>query len=426
MIIIGLFLFVGMVFAASLALDMARYEQERSRVQGIADRAVLAAANIRRDGDGASDATAFVRGYFLSEGYTAEQIDEWDIRVEGDGLTDRTVTVTPRGRLPTMLMTLIGVDDLPLAAPARATVAARSNRLEVVMVLDISGSMGARTSNGLTRLQNLKTAATTMVNDLMQDREPGDIAISLVPYESWVLPPAGLLDRLGLPGTGLCADFNDWNALVSSLGNTVNGTVVGQLPLLRNTVQGVSNTLMTRVNCGSAVGFRSTRLLMTDAEAINNHIEALATMGTTSIDLGVRYGALLMDAGLRPYVEDEVNAGRLPEYMRGRPFGYDDDESMRIMVLMTDGQNCCGHRGNTLQLDRNTRAVCNGLEAARVTVFAVAFEAPQSGVNLMRDCASSDGHFFNTNGEGLSEAFQAIGRQINAQSLRLVSARDPA
>ena len=51
--------------------------------------------------------------------------------------------------------------------------------------------------------------------------------------------------------------------------------------------------------------------------------------------------------------------------------------------------------------------------------FSIAFEAPENGVNLMEECASSESHFFNTNGEGMRATFQAIGRQINALSLRL-------
>jgi hypothetical protein len=37
----------------------------------------------------------------------------------------------------------------------------------------------------------------------------------------------------------------------------------------------------------------------------------------------------------------------------------------------------------------------------------------------MSNCASSQSHFFNTNGAGLRATFEAIGRQINARSLRL-------
>lgn len=419
MVIIGLFLFVGMLFTASLALDMARYEQERARIQGIADRAVLAAANMRRSGDGAVSPEDFIRGYFLSEGVTPEQMQDWVV-IRGDGITGRSVHVAPSGRMNTMLMSLIGVDSLPLAAPARAEVST-GMQMDVVLVLDISGSMGARTSNGLTRLDNLKIAATTMVNDLTQDRRVGDVAISLIPYEAWVVPPPGLLDTISnITGTGLCADFRDWNGLLDFLGNATAATAVGRnLNAVNAILRNRTNAIMQRVDCGPAFGFRVTRPLMTDPQAINDHINSLQTMGTTSIDLGIRYGAMMLDPDMRPYIEAEINAGRLPRELRGRPFDGNTPNVMRVMVLMTDGENCCGHRYQPSQQDTHTRMVCDNLKAEGITVYAVAFEAPSVGVNLMSYCASSPGHFFNTNGAGLSEAFRAIGRQINAQSLRL-------
>lgn len=459
MVLIGLFLLIGMIFTASLALDMARYEQERSRIQGIADRAVLAAANIRRDGDGASDARTFVRGYFLSEGYTAEQLDQWDIEVEGDGITNRTVSVRPRGNLPTMLMTLIGVDQLPITAPARAEVGA-SVQMEVVMVLDISGSMNAITSNGMSRIDNMKIASQAMVSDLMADRDPGDVAITIAPYEAWVLPPPNMIETIetrsanmvqsdtnpcvGLTGadfgqcrsqqggrgnnfattapvvgTQLCADFTDWFGISDFRGNATSAYASSRGQGLGNAVRRSMNADLQRVNCGPAYGFRVMRPMMTEEDAINTHIQSLSAMGTTSIDLGVRYGAMMFDPSMRPFIEAEVNAGRLPETMRGRPAALDDANVLKFMVLMTDGQNCCGGRGQPAQLDQNAMAVCDNLKAEGVSVFSVAFEAPQSGVDLMQYCASTSGHFFNTNGTGLTEAFAAIGRQMNAQSLRL-------
>ena len=472
MVIIGLFLFVGMLFTASLALDMARYEQERARVQGIADRAVLAAANIRQDGDGAISAEDFLRGYFLAEGFTPEQLDQWSI-VTGDGITGRSVTVMPSASMSTMLMSLIGVDELPLAAPARAEVGAPLD-MEVVLVLDISGSMAAMTSNGLSRLENMKDAAQAMVSDLMHDREQGEVAITIAPYEAWVLPPPDMVETIetrgdnlqpgnracrGLRGrelvrciaeqiririenrrngnsnnsvnnttpvatpttnaAPLCADFTDWNSISDFRGNGNSAYASSRGRSLGNAVRRSLYADTERVDCGPAYGFRVMRPMMTEEDAIVSHIESLATMGTTSIDLGVRYGAMMFDESMRPFINAEVDAGRLPESMRDRPSGLDDETVLRIMVMMTDGENCCGARGAPAQLDENTMAVCDNLKAEGVTVFAVAFEAPQSGVSLMSYCASSDGHFFNTNGEGLSETFEAIGRQINSQSLRL-------
>jgi len=105
--------------------------------------------------------------------------------------------------------------------------------------------------------------------------------------------------------------------------------------------------------------------------------------------------------------------------MSNRPSGFDQNDTLRIMVLMTDGENCCGLRDTPVAQNENALAVCEDLRDEAVVVFSIAFEAPENGVNLMEECASSESHFFNTNGEGMRATFQAIGRQINALSLRL-------
>lgn len=51
-------------------------------------------------------------------------------------------------------------------------------------------------------------------------------------------------------------------------------------------------------------------------------------------------------------------------------------------------------------------------------VFAIAFEAPEAGQDALRDCASSDSHYFAVEGIEITETFNAIARQIN--NLRLI------
>lgn len=418
LIILGLFFFVAILMVASMAVDLARYEQQRIQLQGIADRAVLAAANMRFDGDGAMSPEDHVRGYFQAAGYSEAQVEQLQIEiVPVDG--GRQVTVLPRATLSTFLMSWVGVDSLDMATPARAEVATPSP-LEVVMVLDISWSMTEMTGNGQTRIENLRQAAVAMVNDLMDGRDEGDVAITIVPYETWVVPPPGLMahmetvdgnatDQFGNPT--YCMEFADWDALRASQGDGGNGAV--------NALRSGLAAPVERRFCGPLYGHRVVRPFLTQSAAAVAAIEALQPLGSTSIDLGLRYGAMFFDDGIRPFIQAEIDAGRISPSMTNRPAGVDNDNVLRVMVLMTDGENCCGVRFTPAEQDENALAVCDNLRDEGVTVFSIAFEAPQNGVAMMEECASSGSHFFNTNGEGLSGAFQAIGRQINAMSLRL-------
>jgi hypothetical protein len=43
-----------------------------------------------------------------------------------------------------------------------------------------------------------------------------------------------------------------------------------------------------------------------------------------------------------------------------------------------------------------------------------------AGVALMQACATSPGHFFNTTGAGIADAFAAVATHLQTQALRLI------
>jgi len=59
------------------------------------------------------------------------------------------------------------------------------------------------------------------------------------------------------------------------------------------------------------------------------------------------------------------------------------------------------------------------LKEDRIPVFPIAFLAPTSASNLMRDCASSNAHFFPIEDLNVESAFQAIAKTINQLRLTL-------
>ncbi|MCC5993362.1 MAG: VWA domain-containing protein [Rhodobacteraceae bacterium] len=422
MIILGLIFFVLMLFVASLAIDVARYEQERVRLQSVADRAVLAAANVRPESEGQLDLSPeeYLRGYFLAEGYSIEQLDQWSIIV-GDGISGRGVEMRPTAQLSTILMPFIGVDRLTLGAHSRAEVGAPM-KIEIVLVVDISGSMGWTSSNGRTRIENLRDAARDLVTELLEDRDEGEVFITIVPYDGNVAVPPGMLGYFeNLDGWAgrRCADFDDFPQLYNFLGNGNPSYAENRNPNQPNAVRNSLQSRIRAVNCGTPQQYRVLQPMITDLDTALTHIDSLQATGTTSIDLGLRFGAMFFDSDLQPVITDRIAAGHTSGAAAGRPAGVDDPETLQFMILMTDGANCCGARGSRQTLDLNSRAVCDNLKAEGVMIYGVAFEAPQHGVDLMQQCASSPSHFSNTHGQGLADAFGAIGRHINATALRL-------
>ncbi|MCC1482313.1 pilus assembly protein TadG-related protein [Roseibaca sp. Y0-43] len=489
-IVLGLIIFVMMLMVSGLAVDVMRYENERVRLQGTSDRAVLAATSLMNNNTTLTP-VELAQAYFDAEGLG--QYSQGRISVTDTPETGRVVRVTPEAPMETMFLRMSGVDQLAMSAPA-AAVEGRGGptKLEIVMVLDASGSMGSMTSTGNTRLEEMKLAAKSFANQILTTSDPDLVSISLVTYDSWVLPTPGMLNHmLRVDGTGACMEFDDWadvragngppapsngngwgvggtpppfqdGGSPGNSGNNGNGNsngigvgvsvggvgvsvgvggsngngstngngwgVGGTPPPFQNGAstepyasvgQNSRNAEATRVNCPTNAAYE-VRPMVNDLTAFEGYVDAITTRGTTSIDLGARFGAMLLDPDMRPFIDALVDAGQLPESMRGRPFDWDEPNVARVMVLLTDGQNCCGARFNRDTQDDNTLAVCEGLRANDVTVYTVSFEAPQGGIDLLAECASSPGHFFNTGGEELIASFDAIATHVQVQALRLI------
>ncbi|WP_417598848.1 pilus assembly protein TadG-related protein [Pararhodobacter oceanensis] len=389
MAVFAVFVFFAMLLMGGLAVDMMRHENERIRMQNTADRAVLAATMLREN---VSEATPeqIVNSYFAAEGLTA-QLDNRVI-VEGDAESGRSVTVVPAGSVPTLFMHMLGIDEFDMATPARATEAlAGQAQIELVMVLDVSGSMGSSNKIG-----TMRNAANDLATSLLTDNEDGDVAITIVPYDSWVLPPTGFLNSFSnVTGSGACNDWAVWNVITDSL-----------------------NLATHRQSCDNSL-WAQVRPFQNTVAATTSAINGLTSRGVTSIDLGVRYGALFFDPAIRPAISALVDSGDVDPMFAERPYGWNESNVVRALVLLTDGQNCCGSRYSTLVQDANTLAVCTELKARGVLVYSIAFQAPTAGATLMQGCASSPSHYFNASTSELIAVFQGIASNIQTQALRL-------
>ncbi|GKY88705.1 Tad domain-containing protein [Sinisalibacter aestuarii] len=63
--------------------------------------------------------------------------------------------------------------------------------------------------------------------------------------------------------------------------------------------------------------------------------------------------------------------------------------------------------------------ICDAAKARNIQVFTVGFETSYGDRAVLRDCATSDGHYFDVNGLDLTDAFASIAREIS--KLRLVN-----
>ena len=173
----------GMV---GLGIDVTRAYITENRLQSAVDNATLAAAGMR--GQPVDDIKAATKKYFevnYGDSFWAAAADP-TIDVDNDG----NVTVTAEATSQNYFLSVFNVKEFDLKAVAKASAQARG--LEVVMVLDVTGSMRGQ------KVVDMKKAAKELVEILFGDRTVHDkLRIGLVPFAAGVQVDPGLARSRG-------------------------------------------------------------------------------------------------------------------------------------------------------------------------------------------------------------------------------------
>lgn len=173
---------IMMAFALSLpvvlgsvgfALDLGQAYLMRQRLGAALDASALAGAAMATEEDEIREKVE----EFFAANYPEQKIgDTFDLQVSLDG---DEVTVSASARFDTVFMRVLGINEMTVS---EETIVVREVRgLEVVLVLDITGSMAG------SNIRALREAATNFV-EILFDRtnDPESIKIGLVPYSTTV------------------------------------------------------------------------------------------------------------------------------------------------------------------------------------------------------------------------------------------------
>lgn len=176
-----------LIAGVGLAMDVSQAYLVRQRLHGAIDASALAAAATSQEDDVIETRVR----EFLMANYPSEKIgilNEDDIQVT---VTQSEVRVVATATFPTTFMRIMGYQTINVASSV--VVAREIKGLEVVLVLDNTGSLGS------SNMSAVRTAATNFVTILF-DRvaEPDDIKIGIVPYAASV--------RVGRYGLGQYPD----------------------------------------------------------------------------------------------------------------------------------------------------------------------------------------------------------------------------
>ncbi|WP_162617594.1 TadE/TadG family type IV pilus assembly protein [Yoonia maritima] len=384
-LIMTILLLVTMLIMGGMAVDFMRFESRRAEIQGVADRAVLAAANLIPTGakeDEAVSREEIALDYFRKAGL--EDVITSGPRVITSGGSS-SAYVEAEVDINTYYLRLAGIDHL--SAPAESRAIQGNGKTEVSLVLDISGSMRFNLHNDYdassfanSRMYELQTAAKDFVTKVLEpngaepaaDASEADIAayaprvsLNLVTYSGHVNVGKELFDQLNVDideatgnyGVDNSGDYlsrrrREWGTITNESQCVIFPdsayTTLGYSPTsapLRQVADADYVTSQGRV-------FQNYRLCRSDetdeaiivhahqAGAINTAIGNLVPRASTSIHLGMKWGVTLLDPSMETIVSNLSTTHETFQNDRPSPYvGSSADASLKYIVLMTDGDN---------------------------------------------------------------------------------------
>ncbi len=395
-------------------------------------------------------AEAYIRAHYPESGIGT--LTSFSAVREGDN--GEEVVVSASATVPTSFMGLAGIDMLTVNVNSR--VLRRDTKLEIVMVLDNSGSMIG------SKLAAMKAAATTLVDTLFGADDVSDkVKIGLVPfgggvnvavsadtlwlddpnpaalnYEVFDLLPPGesTFDVLAEMDLGIAEhwggcvrsrqhgfDITDAppsllnpDSLFSAYFKPFKGKDKNAYKKLKKSDSNNQNN----ENCPQATLQPLTNVKST----ITSSIDSMTASTNTNIPEGLVWGWRVVSPGA-PFTDGAT---------------YDQQDVIKAVILLTDGSNFVtgsfssygqGDASNPQlgpdvngTLNAKLTTLCGNIKADKdgdtadqdIIVYTIAFDIGGSVVDLMRNCATDPGRFFDSpSSSALESAFAAIAASLN-------------
>ena len=445
------FMIPVIVGAVGVSVDIAQAYLVQARLSSALDAAALAAA-----ASGSDDEDELQQRIedFIEANYPDEKIGTAvDIEASLDG---NELTVTASAVLDTAFVSVMGFDDVTVDAE---TVVQREVRgLEVVMVLDNTGSMSTNDNIG-----TLRDATANFVEILFESVDDPDLVrVGLVPYASGVnVGPYGLGEDyegddygepfVEPPEDDVYADYyNGMNPYTQNYYGTDeedleydtsekgqwHGCVLasdspldeedheGPWEMYRHDYNG-NNYYKYRDSYDGTLGdlynayygpnlycpVQSIVPLTSDEDFLLEAAGNMTASGSTLGNLGMVWGWRVISPE-EPFTEGAE---------------YDDNEWDKVILMMTDGVNTMSstysaygrsneHDVDANDLDDGLAAVCENVKAAGILVYAVTFDdgVDEDTKDLYRECANSIANYHDApTQDDLEDVFEQIARELS-------------
>jgi len=407
---------IPLTISAGMAVDLGRAQIVKARLGYALDAAGLAVGSSAGD---ENELNAVLTDFFNANYPAAELGVPATPTME---IVDSEIHLAATAELDTFLMGMVGIHQIEVAVSS--TIVRETKGLDVVMVLDNTGSMSG------SKITSLKSAANSLVDILFGDQAQAEkLKMGVVPFAAAV--------NIGRANTALVPslDENDydpdfWRGCVEArtYPNDVRDTSVG--------AGGAWNPYLWESNSSNRwprVRGRRGQIrgpnkscpvemqILTNRKAdVVSTINAMEARGTTHINVGAMWGWRVLS----------------PEAPFTNGAAYDDPETVKAIIVMTDGENyissscngygaygslCDGRLGTTSKsaaedvLDARLLEVCSGMKNLNVKVYTITFQVGSSAARtVMRNCATDVSKYYDSpSNEDLERVFRAIGAELS-------------
>lgn len=268
-------------------------------------------------------------------------------------------------------------------------------KLELALALDNTGSMA---QNG--KIQALKTAAHNLLNTLQAAaRNPGDIKVSIIPFETTVR----------LSTTYKTQSWFDWNTL--DCNGSSSGTGCGSSP--QNQWEGCvmdrtqpydvqdnsptsSSTRFPTTQCGDLV---TSMPLSSNWTSLHSKITSMQASGATNVTIGLVWAWHSLTSNA-PYTEGTSS----------------NTDLEKVIVLLTDGENTKNRWwGNGYdhdsRIDARTSIACTNIKNAGIKLYTI--RVIEGNATLLRGCATNPSMYYDVQQAGeLDMVFRSIAEKL--------------
>mgnify|MGYP002653291698 FL=1 len=436
--------FVPLMLITIGSLDVVRMTTAQAKLQSTLDSATLAAASLSNTGDIEDTVNEYVQANLPDVApWTTLQLTIGNVT---DTLNAKSVEITATVDIEMTILKLAGIDSTSVLASSVAQQAATN--VEVAVVLDISSSMGG------SKITSLRSAAKSFIDTMLNKDDRDYTSLSIIPfggtvnigdlYDTYAVNAAtpGVIDLPDLADyyvnknvpyrkfmfSGLrkgCIEYTDDDFDMTAIPANSRPQVPADF-----TKWNVNNPW-----CPSD----DTAMLLNsnNATALKSLIENMDLSDGTGMDIGTLWGAKVLSSDMR---------GQLGGNFSDRPADFDDEDTLKVAVIMTDGEITQQFRPRVYTTTRiknktqqtivskgniNTsssksddavayfKRVCEYMKSNNVQVYSIGFRIKKASLadKLLQYCASSLSNYYFVEGLNIEDAFSAIATSIN--SLRI-------